>query len=116
MKNRGCTPVEVSSLLEFCDYDLVVRCLELVRLHVPDFAPECQSWKIEVMALCHHHPDNLYPALAVYNAGAADFDDIESFGRKANDWVRRQPLGWLLDASAKVGATRWKILREKGRQ
>jgi len=115
MSNRGHTPVEIVSLLEFRDYNLVVRCLELVRLHVADFAPECQSWKIQVIALCHHHPDNIYPALAVYDAGAADFKDTESFGRRADDWVRKQPFGWFLDASAKVDATAWKVLREKGR-
>jgi hypothetical protein len=115
MRNRGHTPVEVTSLLEFRDYDLVVRCLELVLLHVSDFAPECRSWNIEVIALCHHHPDNIYPALAVYDASAANFDDIECFGRRADEWARKQSFGWLLDASAKVNATRWNILREKGR-
>jgi len=115
MNNRGCAPVEVVSLLEFRDYDLVVRCLELIRMHVRDFAPECQAWEIEVIALCHHHPENIYPAFAVYDAGLADFDDIENFGRRADEWVRKQSLGWLLDASAKIDATEWKILREKGR-
>jgi hypothetical protein len=114
MSNRGCTPVEVASLLELRDYDLVVRCLELVRLHVPDFAPECRSWEIKVIAHCHHHPDNIYPALAVYS-GPADFDTIERFGQKANEWARKQSLGWLLDASAKVSATRWNVLKETGR-
>jgi len=115
MSIRGCTPLEVTSLLEFRDYDLVVRCLELVRLHVEDFAPECRSWDIDVIALCHHHPDNIYPALAVYNAGTADFGDIESFGRRADEWARKQSLGWFLDASAKVSATRWNVLKEKVR-
>lgn len=115
MSDRGCTPVEVISLLEFRDYDLVVRCLELVLLHIADFAPECQSWQIEVIALCHHHPDNIYPALAIYDAGAANFDDIEHFGRRADEWVRKQSVGWLLASSTKVNATRWSVLREKGR-
>ena len=114
MSNRGCTPVEVNSLLEFRDYDLVVRCLELVRLHAVDFAPECKSWEIEVIALCHHHPNNIYPALAVYSSGT-DFDTIERFGEKADEWVRKQSFGWLLDSSAKVNAKRWSVLCGKGR-
>lgn len=107
--------MDVVSVLEFRDFDFVVRCLELVRRHVADFAPECQTWEIEVIAHCHHHPDNVYPAFAVYNAGGAGFDHIESFGRKADEWVRKQPLGWLLDESAKISVTRWNVLKEKGR-
>lgn len=115
MSIRGGTPIEVISLLHFRDYDLVVRCLELVRLHVADFAPECQSWEIQVIALCHHHPNNIYPALAIYDSGAATFDDIERFRQKVDEWARKQPLGWLLDASARVDVTKWNVLREKGR-
>jgi len=109
----SCTPVEIPSLLEMRDYDLVVRCLELVLLHIADFAPECQSWDIKVIALCHHHPNNIYPALAVYT-GATDFEAIERFGKKADEWVRKQSLGWLLVASAKVSATKWNVLKEMG--
>ena len=115
MSNRGHTPVEVLSLLEFRDFDLVVRCLELVLLHIADFAPECQSWEIEVIALCHHHPDNVYPALGVFDAGNAEFEEIERLDQRADAWVRERAFGWLLDASAKVEAVSWKALREEGR-
>jgi hypothetical protein len=114
MKEQGCIPIEVPSLIEFRDYDLVVRCLELVRKHVSDFAPECQSWDIRIIALCHHHPSNIYPALGVYDAGTATYEDIMRFGERADDWVMKQPLGWLLNESAKVDVVPWNVLRSEG--
>jgi hypothetical protein len=113
--HRGCTPVEVLTLLQFRDFNLVVRCLEVVCKHIADFAPECQSWEIQVIPLCHHHPNNIYPALGVYEAGTANIDDIERFGQKADEWVQKQPLGWLLEASAKVDAVTWDVLRGNSR-
>ena len=114
MSKQGHTPVEVLSLLEFQNYDLVVRCLELVRLHIRDFAPQCNAWDVRVIALCHHHPDNIYPAFGVFDAGDADFEEVESFGQQANEWVQKQPFGWLLEASAAVEATLWDTLRAEG--
>lgn len=113
MIDRGCTPIEIDSLLKFRDHDLVVRCLELVRSHIEDFAPRCCSWDVRIIALGHHNPDNVYPALGVYEANDADFEDIERFGQGADEWVRKQPFGWLLDASIKVDAPAWDILREE---
>ncbi len=114
MSKQGCTPVEVLSLLEFRNYDLVVRCLKLVHQHVKDFAPECCSWDVRVIAFCHHHPNNVYPAFGVYDAGDADYKKIESFGLKADEWVRKQPFGWLLESSAKLEAISWSELRAEG--
>ncbi len=106
--------MEISSLLAFRDYDLVVRCLELVRRHIADFAPECQSWDVRVMALCHHHPDNSYPALAVHDTGCTALEAIEHLGQRADDWARSQPLGWFLEAGTAIEAIKWDALREQG--
>lgn len=112
MSSRGCTPVEIPSLLGFRDYDFVVRCLELLRHHIPAFAPECATWEIKVIALCHHHPANRYPAVGVFDCGEADWEMIERFGNAANEWVSSQSLGWLLDASKSVAAASWQELCE----
>ena len=114
MSDRGYHPAEVVCLLHLRDYELVVKCLELVLLHVSDFAPECQSWEIETIAFCHHHPDNIYPALGVFS-GAEDYDEVERFSHRADEWARKQALGWWLDESSKVSTTSWNVLREKGR-
>jgi hypothetical protein len=110
MSARGCTPVEVLSLLHFRDRDLVVRCLELARRNIPSFAPEAQAWEIEIIALCHHHPSNSYPTFALFDCGDAAPETVEKFGEKADQWVREQPLGWLIDASADIAAPSWKDL------
>ena len=114
MSKQSCTPIEVLSLLELRNYDLVGRCLELIRLHIQDFAPQCSAWDVRVIALCHHHPDNIYPAFGVFGAESMDFDEVESFGQQADAWVRKQPFGWLLEASAGIDAVSWDTLREEG--
>lgn len=110
MSHRGCTPVEIPSLLGFRDYDFVVRCLELLRHHIPAFAPECASWEIKVIAVCHHDPANRYPALGIFDCGEADWETIKRFGNAADQWVRSQSLGWLIDASQSVTAASWQEL------
>lgn len=114
MKSRKCTPLEFPSLLIFCDYDLVVRCIELIRLHVPEFAPSCTGWQTEVITLCHHHPQNIYPALGVFAAGGSDLNAIEHFGQLADAWVKEQKLGWLLQATTTMQAKSWDDLRKLG--
>lgn len=116
MDKRGCTPVEIPSLLEFRDCDLIVRCLELVRTRVGDFAPECRFWEIQVIALCHHHPDDVHPALGIYEAANASLYEMEEFGCRADEWVREQTLGWLLEACAKLDAPKWQVLVGDGRR
>ncbi|WP_035612086.1 hypothetical protein [Haloferula sp. BvORR071] len=104
MNNQGCTPVEIPSLLGFRDCDFVVRCLELLLRNIPTFAPESETWEFKVIALCHHHPANIYPALGVLDCAGADLVAIDKFGKSADEWVRSRPLGWLIDASKDIPA------------
>jgi hypothetical protein len=69
---------------------------------------------VRIIAVCHHYPENIYPAFGVFDSQDIDIDDIESFGQQADEWVRRQPFGWLLEASERTTAIPWSTLRAGG--
>jgi hypothetical protein len=105
----GCTPLEVPAVLELRDYDLVVRCLEAVRSHLPAFLPAGARFRVELIALCHHHPDNAYPALGVFGPHTwAEFGAAEA---RINAWVAERGPDWLIAESAGIAAPSWAGLR-----
>src|SRR4051812_30362490 len=99
---EGCTPLEGLAVLELRDYDLAVRCLEVVRSHLPSILSNGSRYRVELITLCHHHPDNVYPAFGVFGPHTwAEFEDAEA---RINAWVAERGLGWLVAESASVAA------------
>jgi hypothetical protein len=106
---EGHTPLEVLAVLELRDYDLAVRCLEVVRSHLPSILPTGARYRVEPIALCHHQPDNIYPAFGVFGQHTwVEFEDAEA---RINAWVAERGLGWLVAESASVVAPYWASLR-----
>ncbi len=106
---EGCTPLEVLAVLELRDHDLAVRCLEVVRAHLPAILPAGARYRVEPIALCHHHPDNVYPALGVFGPHTwAEFEDAEA---RITAWVAERGLDWLVAEGAGVAAQSWASLR-----
>lgn len=110
--SRGCTPVDVPSFTALRDHDLEVRCLEVVRLHLPEIAPYAAGWSIEIFALCHHHPLNRYPALAVYDGDERSLDDLRE---RIEHWIAQKTLEAVIAMSARVSAPSWAEVNETNR-
>ncbi len=106
---EGCTPLEVIAILQLRNYEVAVRCLEVVRSHLPSILPAVARYRVELIALCHHHPDNTYPAFGVFGPHTwAEFEDAEA---RINAWVADRGLGWLVAESACVASPSWASLR-----
>jgi hypothetical protein len=109
MDSEGCTTLEVPGVLQLRDYDLAVRCLEVIRTHLPVILPPGVRYRIDVIALCHHHPANIYPAFGVF--GTERWEDVWDAERRINAWVADRGLEWLVAESATVTAPTWASLR-----
>jgi hypothetical protein len=108
---EGCTPLEVLAVLELRDYDLAVRCLEVVRSHLPSILPAGFRHRVEVIPLCGHHPANCYPAFGVFGQGqGAEIWDAEA---RINAWVAERGLDWLVSESAHRAAPSWASLQAR---
>ena len=106
---EGCTPLEVLAVLDIRGYDLAVRCLEVVRSHLPSILPAGARYCVEPIALCHHHPDNVYPAFGVFGPHTwAEFKDAEA---RITAWVAERGLDWLVAESAGIEAPSWASLQ-----
>ncbi|VTR99308.1 hypothetical protein [Tuwongella immobilis] len=102
---EGCTPLEVLSVLELRDHDLAARCLEVIRLHVAEILPVGTRYRVEVIQVCHHHPQNVYPALGLFGPHTmAEFREAE---QRIAAWVAERGLDWLVAASAGVTTPPW---------
>lgn len=109
MGSEGCTPIEVGEVLKLRDYDLAVRCLEVIRSHLPSILPEGFRHRVEVIPLCHHHPSNCYPAFGVFGDGqSAEVDVADS---RINAWAAARGLDWLIAESKSVAAPSWDSIR-----
>ncbi len=97
MNGEGCTPLEVLAVTELKDYDLAVRCLEVIRSYLPSILPEGVRYRVEVVPLCHHHPSNCYPALGVF--GAERWEEVVEADTRINAWVADRGLDWLVAQS-----------------
>ena len=106
---EGCTPLEVPAVLHLGDYDLAVRCLEVVRSHLPAILPAGARYRVQVIPLCHHHPANCYPAFGVF--GAERWAEVEDADARINAWVAGRGLAWLVAESRSVTAPSWDSLR-----
>jgi hypothetical protein len=106
---EGCTPLEVLPVLELRDRDLAVRCLEVIRSHLPSILPAGVRYRVELIALCHHHPDNVYPAFGVF--GPHTWAEFEAAEARITAWVAERGLDWLVAESAAVAAPSWANLR-----
>jgi hypothetical protein len=102
---EGCTPLEVHEVLKLRDFDVVVRCLEVVRLNLPSILPAGARYRVEVMPMCHHHSDNCYPVFGVFGPHTwAEFELAETL---INDWVTERGMDWLVTESEGVAAPSW---------
>jgi|SRR5579883_1729992 len=108
---EGCTPLEVPAVLQLHDYDLAVRCLEVVRSHLGAILPEGIRYRAEVIPLCHHRPDNCYPAFGVFGAGR--WEEIEDAEARINAWVAGRGVDWLVAQCGAVAAPSWATLRAR---
>jgi hypothetical protein len=101
----------VLAVLELRDYELAVRCLEEVRSHLPSILPAGAQYRVELIALCHHHPDNVYPAFGLFGPHTwAEFEDAEA---RITAWVAERGIDWLVAESAAVTAPSWASLRSR---
>lgn len=106
---EGCTPLQVLTVLELRDQDLAVRCLAVVQSHLPSILPAGVRYRVELIALCHHHPDNVYPALGVF--GPHTWAEFEAAEARITAWVAERGLDCLVAESAAVAAPSWASLR-----
>ncbi|EDY21755.1 hypothetical protein CfE428DRAFT_1000 [Chthoniobacter flavus Ellin428] len=117
MQSGACTPIEVSSVVTLHpDYDLAVRCLEYIRLNFDFIIPEYAGLPVQLLALCHHHPNNLYPTLAT-TATVAEYPDltveeIENFTQRIDAWVKAQTLSSIVSQAQQIAAPSWSQLRD----
>lgn len=109
MDGEGCTPIEVYEVLKLLDYDLAVRCLEVIRSHLPSILSEGFGHRVEVIPLCHHHPSNCYPALGVF--GDRQGAEVGAADSRINAWAAAQGLDWLIAESRSVEAPSWDHIR-----
>lgn len=108
---EGCTPLEVIAVLELHDHELAVRCLEVVRSHLPSILPAGFRHRVEVIPLCHHHSANCYPAFGVYGPEqGAEVWDAET---RINAWITERGLDWLVSQSVAVVAPSWVDLQAR---
>ncbi len=108
MSEEGCTPVEVPAVLLLPNKDLAVRCLEVVRSHLTSIIPGNMTYRVQVIALCHHHPANRYPAFGIF--GAKTWEEVVDAETRINAWVASRGLPWLIEQSATVEAPTWDSL------
>jgi hypothetical protein len=111
MSAEGCTPYEVALVLKSGDYNAAIRCLELIRLRLEEILPEGGRIRCELIALCHHHPANIYPALGFF--GEDQPTDIFDTHTRINAWVEAQGLERLLVESQHLPTPTWQQLRGK---
>ncbi|QVL32232.1 hypothetical protein KIH39_25930 [Telmatocola sphagniphila] len=109
---EGCTPLEVLAILSLNDYDLAVRCLEVVKLKLHSILPANIGYRIELIPLCHHQPDNYYPALGVF--GPHSLKDAEMADRLINAWVDQQGIDWLIAQTTSLECPTWESLKNSG--
>lgn len=109
MSQEGHAPLEVLNLLFYEDYDLTVRCLELIRLNLFTEHPNEETYRVKIIALCHHHPDNIYPAFGVFGITTEkEFEEVES---KINTWITERGVDWIILESQKLEAPTWEQIR-----
>jgi hypothetical protein len=113
MPLEGCTPIEVPVLGKLHDHDLAVRCLEVVRRQLPDILPESSTWRAAIISLCHHHPENCYPALGIFGSLESSIEHIEA---TVNDWIDAKTLAWIVQESRKVAPRSWKEIRTSSKK
>jgi hypothetical protein len=109
MSDEGCTPLDVPAVLQIRDYDLAVRCLEVIRSHLPSILPTGIAYRVEVIPHGHHHPTNCYPAFGVF--GAERFEEVVDAEERINAWVADRGLDWLVAESDGIAAPSWDGLR-----
>jgi hypothetical protein len=109
MSSEGHTPYDVGLVLEGGDFDAAIRCLELIRIRLPEILPDGDRIRCKVIRHCHHHPSNCYPALGFF--GPDQPDDIFATSDVINAWAEAQGLERLLAESQHLPAPTWKELR-----
>ncbi|QJW96987.1 hypothetical protein FTUN_4547 [Frigoriglobus tundricola] len=114
MDSEGCTPLEVLEVLKLRDYNLAVRCLEVIRSLLLSIQPDGFRHRIEVIPLCHHHAANCYPAFGVFGAGQGA--EVDAADARINAWAAERGLDWLVAESRSVAAPSWTDIRAKQRQ
>ena len=116
MSRQGCTPFEVASVLRLHpDYDLAVRCLEYIRVNFGAVVPGYDHLPVALVALCHHHPANIYPALAVMGTPSdVTPEEIESFGPRIDAWIAAETLPVVIARAREVKAPTWAEVRGAG--
>lgn len=105
MNCEGCTPVEVLVILRLRNYDLAIRCLEVVGLNMRSIFPSRTDLSAKVIALCHHSSTNCYPAIGVFGLTAED--DLEDIEQTINSWAESKTVEWLISSSESVTARSW---------
>lgn len=112
MREKGCTPLEVHAVLELRDNDLAVRCLTLLQSYLPSILPVGSPCQVELIALCHHHLDNIYPAFGMFSPHT--WEECVDAEKRINAWVAERGISWLVAESEKVEAPTWDSLRATG--
>ena len=98
------------AVLELRDYDLAVRCLEVVRSHLAAILPADVQYRVEVIPLCHRHRQ-LLPSLGVF--GAMTWAEVANADVRINDWVADRGLAWLVAESVAIAAPSWANVRAR---
>lgn len=114
MNCEGSTPIEVRVILRLRNYDLAIRCLEVVRLNLPFIFPSRTNLSSKVLALCHHSSTNCYPAIGVF--GLTDEDDLDDIEQTINSWAEAKTVEWLISSSESVTAQSWADLNAISKQ
>ena len=73
--------------------------------------PERARLDVRLLALCHHHPNNIYPALAIVGSEAVypdlEYEEMERFTERIDAWVEERTLPVVIAEAQSVNAPTW---------
>lgn len=111
---RGYTLIEpdIHSKLNW-DLDLIVKCLEVIRLHMPEIiSKDIPGIEYDLIAVGNPHSPP-YPAIGMYCPEETDLNSIPDWPQvddRINQWVQQIGLSVLIEKAYDVKYIDWKGL------
>jgi hypothetical protein len=98
------------------DIDLIVKCLEVIRMHMPQIIPEVTTaTEYDLIAISNPHGPP-YPAIGIYCHKKADWDNLpdwQEVNNLADRWVEQISINRLVEEAEAVNYINWEELMNR---